>query len=244
MPNRVIQSGAGPGSKVGTEALVDALRGALRTSAAPFDHADVNGNLLGHYRMTLVTGASVSVGAAGILAYLRWSDVVRYLALLRVSATVAVSGAITAATVVDLGLYISRGSTAVGSGGAAATLTGSNGKLRSNMGSTLVTDMRVGTTGALTRPTSGTVDSQAMAACAFALKVSPDIGATASATVAVGVASPVVDLYNVTAPGMQHPIILTPGGGETVELQEITAGPTTGSLKWYLTFEWAELALF
>lgn len=236
-------SGAGPGSKVGTESIIDALRGAQRVALSPIDHSDPNGNVLGFYRATFVTGASVSIGAAGILAYLRWSDPSRYLMLIRAQAAVAVSAAITVATLVDLGLYISRGSSAAGSGGSALTLTGQNNKLRGNMGSSLVTDARVGTTGALTRPTGGTVDSQPIAASPFPLKVSPDIGATAATGVALGVAAPLVELYKHDAHG-GHPVILTPGNGETLEFQQIAAGPVTGALKWYLTLEWAELAGF
>ena len=238
----VVRSGVGLGSKPGVEGVVDAIRGAQRTSLGPIDHSDLNGNLLGFYRATAITGASVSIGAAGILAYLRWSDLGRYLMLLRVSAAVAISGAITAVTVADLGLYLSRGSTAAGSGGNALTLSGNNAKLRQNMGPTLVTDARVGTTGALTRPTGGTVDSNPIGASAFPLLVPSNATGTAVLG-AVGMATPAQDLYKWDALGA-HPVILTPGAGETIEVQEITAGPTTGSLKWYLTFEWAELAYF
>lgn len=241
--NLKIESGAGPGSKIGTEALVDAIRGAIRASNAPIDHSDLNGNLLGFYKASFITGTSVSIGAAGILAYLRWSDASRFLALLKVQASVAVASAITAATIADLGLYVSRGWTAAGSGGAALTLTGASQKARAQMGSTLVSDARVGTTGALTRGAGGAADSQPFAASAFPLKVSPDIGATGATGVAVGVASPVLDLYKWDVNG-DHPIILTPGNGEAIEAQEITAGPTTGGLKWYITMHWAELALF
>jgi hypothetical protein len=238
----ILNSGAGPGSKVGTDAIIDALRGALRTNNSPIDHSDPSGNLLGFYRTTFITGASVSIGAAGILAYLRWSDASRYLALLRVQASLAISGAITAVTVADCAAYISRGSSAAGSGGASVTLTGQNNKLRGNMGSSLVTDARVGTTGALTRPTGGTADANPIGAAAFPLLI--PVSATGTATLgAVGMATPPVDLYkwDVSA---SHPVILSPGAGETIEIQEVTAGPVTGSLKWYFTFEWAELAGF
>lgn len=237
----VVRSGVGTGSKVGAEGVIDALRGAQRTNLSPIDHSDQNGQLLGHYRASFVTGTTVSISAGGILAYLRWSDTSRYAMINRIQVAAAVSSAITAATVVDIGAFVSRGATAAGSGGGALTLTGNNAKLRSNMGSSLVSDARVATTAALTRPTSATADSQAIAATCFGIKVSPDIGATASATCAVGVASPVVDLYKIDSAG-QHPLILT--SGEVLELQEITAGPTTGGIKWYITVEWAELAYF
>lgn len=237
-----LESGTGPGSKVGTESIIDALRGAIRTNNSPLDHSDINGNLLGFYRATAITGTSVSISAAGILAYLRWSDASRYMALLRVQASVATAAAITAVTVADCGLYVSRGWTAAGSGGGALTLTTNNAKLRSNMGSTLISDARVGTTGALTRGASGTSDSQPMAASAFPLLV--PVSATGTATLgAVGMATPAIDLYKWDVNG-SHPIILTPGAGEAVEIQQITAGPVTGGLKWYFTFEWAELAAF
>jgi hypothetical protein len=237
-----INSGRGTGAKLGVDAVVDALRGALRSSNAPLDHTTLDGNLLGFYRATAITGASVSIGAGGILAYLRWSDLSRYLVLMRVAASVAISGAITAVTVADLGVFRSRGSTAAGSGGNALTLTGDNGKMRQNMGPTLVTDARVGTTGALTRPTGGVADAHAIAASAFPLLF--PVSATGTATLgAVGMATPIQDLYKWDVMA-SHPVVMAPGAGETIEVQEITAGPTTGSLKWYITFEWAELAYF
>jgi hypothetical protein len=238
----VLNSGRGTGSKPGVDAIIDALRGALRSSNSPIDHSDLGGSLLGFYRATFITGASVSIGAGGILAYLRWSDLSRLLVLMRVSASVAISGAITAVTVADLGVYISRGSSAAGSGGNALTLTTNNAKMRSNMGTTLVTDARVGTTGALTRPTGGTADSNPIAASAFPLLF--PVSATGTATLgAVGMATPVQDLYKWDV-NASHPVVLSPSAGETVEVQEITAGPTTGSLKWYITMEWCELAYF
>jgi len=237
-----MESGTGPGSKIGTEAIVDSLRGAQRFSNSPLDYSDPSGNLLGFYRATAITGASVSISAGGILAYLRWSDASRYMALMRIQASVSISGAITAATVVDLGAYVSRGASASGSGGNAVAVTGNNNKSRASMGSSLVADFRVGTTGALTRPTSATADANPFAATALPLQVMTNATGTV-ATLGVGAGVTVQDLYKWDVNG-SHPIILSPGAGESIELQEITAGPTTGSLKWYLTFEWAELAAF
>jgi hypothetical protein len=207
----------------------------------PLDYAML-GQILGHYRASFITGTTVSIGAAGILGYMRWTDASRYFVLLKLQAAVAVSAAITAATLVDLAAFIARGSTAAGSGGNALTLTGNNQKMRKLMGDTLVSDARVATTAALTRPTGATADSQAFAAAAFPTKVSPDVGATAAATVAVGVASPLVELYKAEQASGEHPVVLV--ANEHVEFQEVTAGPTTGGLKWYITATWAEVVLF
>ncbi len=234
----MVQVGVGANSNVETQ--VDPSGLASRMSLRPLEWTG-SGRTLGHYRMTFVTGTTVSISAGGLLAYLRWTDPSSYAVLLRIDASVAVSAAITAATVADLAAFVGRGSTAAGSGGNAMSVAGNNQKNRGLFGSSLVADARVATTGALTRPTTATADAAPFAASAFQTKVSPDIGATASATVAVGVASPVVNLYKPDALA-QHPIVLQ--ASEHVEVQELTAGPVTGGLKWYITLEWAEVPSF
>ncbi|SRR5712691_4424938 len=226
----------------GVELAVDPTFLAARVALRPLDFAQL-GQILGHYRVSFITGTTVSIGAAGILAYLRWTDASRFLVLMRAEVGISVPAAITAATVVDCGIFVARGSTAAGAGGGAIGLTNNNQKLRVNMGSSLVTDARVATTAALTRPTGATADTQAMGACAFPMLSAPTLGATANTAVAVGAGGSYANqvLYKVDAAG-QHPIVLSLN--EHTEIQEITAGPVTGGIKWYITMEWAEVVLF
>ena len=239
-----LKSGLGPGSKQGVEALIDYLYGAQRTSLRPADHTDANNAQLGFYSAAVPTGAMVSIGAGGILASLCWTDQSRLLVLLGIKAAFAVNAAITAATKLDVGAYVSRGGSAQATGGTAVVLTSNNNKMRSRMGTSLIAsgEFRVASASAITRGTSGAVDANAFALSPFALKVSPDIGATAATGLALGVATPLVELYRWDP--TKHPLILEPGNRETIELQHVAAGPVTGSYTGYFTFEWAELSSF
>jgi hypothetical protein len=241
--NNTIESGQpGPNNygAPGTEMLIDPQFQGARTRNVPLDYM-FGGRVLGQYRASFVTGVTVSIAAGGILAYLRNDDKSTYIVVQKITASVAVAAAITAATVADLAAFIGRGSTAVGSGGNALTLAVNN-KKRRIMGDSILADVRVATTGALTRPTTAAADAQPFAAAAFPLKVSPDIGATAATGVAVGVASPIIELYKPDVQNGEHPIVLSLN--EHVELQQLSAGPVTGGLKWYLTIDWAEVAAY
>jgi len=232
------RSGTGPGSKFGTEWIIDALRGALRTSVSPLDYGDINGNLLGFYRCSVATGTTVSIGAAGILNYLRWSDTSRVMALIRVQLGSYIAATITTAVAVDVGLVMSRGSTAAGSGGSAVTMGGNNQKLRGVMGTSLVTDFRVATTGALTRPTGGTADANPISLTP--MKSAWNIQNPGTATFNNTSTDTLFDLYKWDP--TEHPVVMV--NGDTAEIQEFTAGPATGGIRWYITWTWAELALF
>lgn len=239
MTNKVtLESGTGPGSKLGTEQIIDALRGALRFSLSPVDHSDVNNNQLGFYRVAGATGTTVSIGAAGILSYLRWSDTSRFLALLRVQVGAYIAATITTAAAVDCALTVSRGSTAAGSGGAALAVSAGMQKMRKSMGDSLVTDCRIATTAALTRPTGGVLDTNPM--IVLPMKASFNIQNPGTATFVNGHVDSLVDIYRWDP--VDHPLILHPG--DTAEVQEFTAGPTTGGIRWYVNYSFAELAVF
>lgn len=243
MANNVIEGGQPSASNFGSEGselLIEPQMQAARTRNVPLDYV-FGGRVMGQYRASFITGTTVSIAAGGILAYMRVDDKTSYVAIQKITAAVAVSAAITVVTLADLAAFIARGSTAAGSGGAALTM-GVNNKKRRVMADSLVSDIRVATTAALTRPTTASPDAQPFAAACFPLKVSPDIGATAAATCAVGVASPIVELYKADTANGEHPILL--GLNEHLELQEFTAGPVTGGLKWYITIDWAEVAAY
>lgn len=216
-------------TQAGPELQVDPQFSAARVAFRPLDYTNL-GQILGHYRVAVTTGTTVSVAGAGILAYLRWTAP-SFFVLMRVSTIQVIAATITSAVVVDAGLYVARGSTAAGSGGNAVVM-GTSQKTRMTMGNSLVTDFRYASTAALTAPTGAVVDTNS-----YGMIVTPLSGQTATTTAP----GPMMDLYKWDALG-QHPIVLS--NGELVEIQEITAGPTTGGIKWYFTFEWAEVALF
>jgi hypothetical protein len=232
MQTKVIGGGVGtPG--LGQELAVDPVFAALRSSIRPLEYT-AGGLILGHYSAAVTTGTTVSIGAGGIYSYLRWAPTsgVGFLALMRVSALAIISSTITTGVPVDLALQIGRGSTAAGSGGNAVTIGGNNQKNRLSMGGSLVTDMRIATTAALTAPTGNTNDANPVG-----FDVTPLSGQTATTTAP----GPKIDLYKWDSHG-KHPIILQ--NGETAFLNAVTAGPTTGGIKWYFDWEWAEVPAF
>jgi hypothetical protein len=224
--------------QIGPELVVDPTFNAARVALRPLDYANM-GQILGHYRATGVTGASVSISAGGIISSLRWPDPQRFLVLNSIQVSVCTNTSVTTSTVVDLGAYICRGFTADDTGGTAISLVGNYQKNRAVMGSSLVNSLRIGTTGAIASGTR-TQDAVPFAASAFPMLMAVTATGTAVAS-PPGMACPVVDLYRWNAFG-QHPIVL--GYNEGIELCEITAGPASGSLKWYITWDWAEVVLF
>jgi hypothetical protein len=239
MPS-ILRSGTGLGSKLGTEAVVDSLRGAQRFSQSPLDHSDANGNLLGFYKVSQVSGATVSIGAAGHLGSIRWTDTSRFMVLIRIRAGWAVSGAITAATIMDLQAVIARAfSVDFTTASTAASLAAANtNKMRQSMGASILgaAGPRIATTTVMSGQTL-TADANPFSMTAFTNQPSGN----ATVTQAVGVGHPMVTLYEWDTNG-GHPIVLH--ANEGVLLQPVTAGPVTGSVKYYFSWEWAELAYF
>lgn len=224
-----------------TELLIDIQRQAARVSISPFDYAGSGGQILGFYKVAQASGATVSLGAAAHLASIRWTDPKNIAVLLRLRVGWAVSGAITAATIMDLQAVIARGFTVdftTNSTAANMAAVAKTNALRNRMGSSLlgVNGPRIATTAAMSGQTL-TADSNPFAMASFANQPSGN----ATVTQAIGVGHPMVDLYKLDTNG-GHPVVL--GVNEGVLVQPVTAGPVTGSVKYYIEWEWAELAGF
>ena len=233
MQTKIIGGGVGtPG--LGQELAVDPTFLASRGSIRPLEYVSSGGVVLGHYSSAVTTGTTVSIAAGGIYSYIRWAPAggAGYLVLMRVSALALIASTITTGTPVDLSLQIGRGSTAAGSGGNAVTIGGNNQKNRLSMGGSLVTDMRVATTAALTSPAGNTNDANPAG-----YAVTPLSGQTATTTAP----GPKIDLYKWDSHG-KHPITLQ--NGESAFVNAVTAGPVTGGIKWYIDWEWAEVPAF
>lgn len=122
---------------------------------------------LGSYSLAAVSGAIAATPAANDQYFsFRWGNAVNYAAIEMVYVSVATSAAITTAVPFGLDMVIARAFTASASGGTALTLTTNNAKLKTDFSTTLVTDMRIATTGALTAGTQ-TLDAQPMAQVVF-----------------------------------------------------------------------------
>lgn len=217
----------------GVEQVVDPTFNAARVAIRPLDYQNL-GQFLGHYSVAKNTGTTVSIGAGGTLAYLRWTDSSRYCVPLKVRVSAVVASAISTGTIVDVGLFQGHGSSGAGSGGN-SVVPGTTNKARAAiMANSLVTEFRIATTAALTTPTGATVDAQAYAYAHLA-------NSFALTNTFTNCVAPIIDLYKADATG-EHPIVLS--ANDFLQVQEVTAGPTTGGIQFGFTFEWAEVSVF
>lgn len=196
---------------------------ALRTSRRPMDYG-----ALGSYAVAARTGTM----AAGLVAnseifQLRWTDVTRLCVITSVHCSGGGSIVAFTAGITNLELMVARSWTGVGSGGTAITLTTNNQKLRSSMGTSLVNDMRVSSTAALTAGIK-TLDAQ------------PIGSVTSSVTATAGTPLwPAVHLYE-AAENDSHPIILAANEGIIVR----ATVPATGTWTASLDVTWMEMAAY
>jgi hypothetical protein len=226
--------------QAGTEWAVDPTFQAARIAMRPLDHAAL-GQVLGHYSVCQVSGATASLGAAGHLASIRWADSSRFLVLMRIKAGWSVTGAVTAATPMDMQAVIVRGFsvdfTTASTTISLAAISNTN-KMRANMGTSLMNT--IGPRIATTTVMSGQTLTADVAPFAYTVWANQPSG-NATVTQAVGVAGAMQELYNWNALG-QHPVVLA--ANEGIVLQPVTAGPTTGTVKFYVQWDWAEVTVF
>lgn len=197
---------------------------ALRVEQRPVDYG-----ALGIYRMALLSGTMAAGLAAGanVLSF-RWGDATRLCALQRLSLD-GLSGSATAfaAGFGNFRAFFARSFTASDSAGTAATLTGNNNKLRTSMGTTLVTDIRMSATAALTAGTR-TLDTQSFGAYSQAF------GTATSVQYATNVLLFGADI----AAGM--PLVMAQNEGFVVQ----ATVPATGTWQFAMSFDWAEVTSY
>jgi hypothetical protein len=228
----VLQSGGGP-QPAGTPLAIDPVFQAPRVSIRPLDYTlgGLNGQVYGHYRAAL---AFVNTAAqAGPLVSLRWApgSNTPFFVPLQISAQARVTTAFTTAQLVDLKATIGRAFSVSATGGTTVTLAGSNNqKNRATMGASLVTDLRFGNVTAGTRTLDG---------LPFGVALLSDLNAVLGATVTNAI--PPMDLYKWDKLG-QHPITLV--NNEGIEIAANTALGAVGVVQYYVSIEWAEVAVF
>lgn len=210
------------------EVGASAARG-LHTLQKPDDYG-----ALGHYRVAMLSGTMAAALAANSEVFqFRWPDATRFAAIYRVDMSAGSNVAATTAALIAMRMTVARSWTVAGSGGTRATMTGNNQKMRTSMGTSLVNDIGMATTGALTAGTK-TLDNQ-------------DIGifATGMVTGALTVAHTfpwiLSTLFDVQDQGA-HPLILAQNEGFVIR-----SGPTfPATATWHcgITVIWAELTAF
>lgn len=212
----------------GTSGVVADVGGAtfkaLIVSVKPVEYG-----ALGIYRKSLLSGTMAAGLAANAAVYSwRWGDATR----LGVVQKIILDGLAGSATAFTAGfgkvdVMASRSFTASNTGGTAGTLTGNNGKLRTSMGTTLLTDVRIASTAALA---GGTLvnDTDPIGQISFT------IGTTASAIYAGQVVLFGEDI------GSQMPYVCAQNEG----FQCRATVPATGTWQFGITTMWAEVTTY
>lgn len=122
----------------GTVAEVDGTTyRALRTTLRPVDYGS-----LGHYKLSTIVPLVVTQAANGTLFSFRWADATRFCVPIFIGLQLIQTAAATATIMPSYQVFAARSFTASDSAGTAITLTGNNMKKRTNMGTTLVIDIR------------------------------------------------------------------------------------------------------
>jgi len=197
---------------------------ALRVNARPLDYG-VNGA----YTMSVRSG----VLAAGLVAnseifQFRWGEAVKKCVIQEILLEGAYSVAAFTAGAGDISAFVARAWTASGTGGTASVMTGNNGKLRTDMATSLLTvsgDARISSTAALGAGTK-VVDTVGIGA------IFQGIPAAAFATI-----------FNNNAlfqPDDLHPVILEQNEGLILRANV----PATGTWQFGVTIRWTEVDTF
>jgi hypothetical protein len=196
--------------------------------------------VLGHYSVAQVSGATVSLGANAFIASLRWAPTnpQTYLVLQRCLVGWAVSGAVTAATIMDASLRVVRGfTTDFTTAATGVVLTGvtATNQMRKTMNPSQAAAKICTTT---------TMSGQSLVSDVAPFRNTVwanHPSGNATVTQAVGVGGQTQTLYEWTALGA-HPVVLS--NFEGLVVQNPTAAVVSGTIQYYVTWEWAEVFVF
>ena len=192
----------------------------------------------GHYSVAAITGAiGAGAGAASEILQFRWTNTTNVAVITEISVTGLYATTAFAAGAITLMATIARSWTAVGSGGAAIDIQGGDSNLNSNqlrttMDDSLVNDLRIATTAALTAGTK-TLDAY-------------DIGQIAShSSGGVGSATPIIGnqylpktaLFKADIANGEHPLVISANEGFVVR----ATVPGTGVWIAGLLVKWGEV---
>lgn len=127
--------------------------------------------LTGAYQLSLTSGALTTVAAgtasAGTVFSFRYAPGTGNVCVVkRISVGFVTTTAFSSAQQMGFGLFAARSFSGADSGGTAATLSGNNNKYRTSLATTSVSNINIGTTGALTAGTR-TLDAQPLGTVNF-----------------------------------------------------------------------------
>lgn len=206
---------------------------AVRVTGRPINYGS-----LGMYRLGMHSGTIAAALAANAeLFQFRWPDATNLALVYKVSISAGANVAASAAALGSIVMAAARSWSAAGSGGTRAVLTGNINKLRTSMGTSLVNDAGIASTGALTAGTK-TIDhaTSNLGAVAFGIGT----GAITAATNLSFLDD--VRLFDADGEGM-HPLIHAQNEGFIIRNGTV-AFPA--AMTWVLAVNvvWAEAAAF
>jgi hypothetical protein len=196
------------------------------TQAARFVQRSNDFGALGMYNKALISGTMAAgiVAASNIFTFRYGAANVCLMRRIRLS--VANAGTAFTAGFGLFNAFVARAFTANSSGGATGVLTGNNGKLRTTMGVTGVSDIRIATTAALTAGT-------------WVLDTDPFASALCGVPATAG--TPILNVNDLFLHvGVQYPLVLAANEGFTIQ----ATVPATGTWSFSAQVEWEELASF
>lgn len=199
----------------------------------------------GHYKVYHKSGTvAATIGAAGHLARIRWTDPTLLLALLKIRVGITINGAVTTATQFALQAVIVRGfsvdfTTAITNTSLAAV--GGTNQARTSGG---MKASRMGTAG------PGICTTTVMSGQTLTADAAPFAGATlpgivpvtatgTAVALPVGFGTTMHELYKADFGSGEHPITLSQNEG--VVIQPSIAGPADGTFVLHVEWTWAEV---
>jgi hypothetical protein len=215
----------------GTTAEVDGTTfRAMRFTPRPVDHGS-----LGAYSVSSTSGTmAAALSANSEIFQFRWPDATNLALIHRVQFSAGANVAATAAGLFSVRMTAARSWTAAGSGGTRLTMTGNNAKLRTSMGTSLVNDIGISTTAALTAGTK-TLDTQDIST------VSTGIITGAITVAPTFEIFPLSDLFD-SSENLFHPIVLAQNEGFVLRIG--AAAPASMTWHFSVNVVWQEVASY
>lgn len=198
---------------------------AIRTVSKPIDYGS-----LGHYGVSTTVPLLASQAANGTLFSFRWADATRLCVPNYIRLQVLQSAAAAAVIAPAFQVFLARGWTTSDSGGLAHVLAGNAFKKRTNMGTTLVADMRKSSTTAGLTAGARTLDSEPMLDL-LALQTPTNPNTT--------IYSKEIDLTN----SGDHPFVFAANEGFIVRGPTVAFG-LTGTANLVIDIAWAEVTAY
>lgn len=196
-----------------------------RVAVRPLDHGT-----LGHYRIATTVALPVSTVANATLFSFRWGDATRVCVPTYIRLECIQTAPATATIMPSFEVVVARSFSISDSAGTAVTLTGNNMKKRTNMGTSLVTDIRKAALAAGLTAGTRTLDTEA------AMQMPTVQTITTPNTTSY---SKELDLTNAA----DHPIVLVANEGFIIRGPSVAFG-AAGTANLMIDICWAEVASY